>query len=278
MRRLLIISMALSAIWCEAQMPSVVSAPVLEGYMTEQMAWEIDDRVRKTLSSTITGLQSVQSFVNRANEMSCVSVDFSQSIELADRYGFSNCYIENKANGIGNDMMMVMDMANSAMSIALVAEPQQRLEMIDRAINKYSNIEGDMWELINMIYWELRKRKRKQEQMEEIENLSYIPLTPSEISGKRINIPPPRNLDLGENRDSGVYSSSGGNIPTDFSFRESFTTQYGIINIIWQACMAIGLISVVWAYSNNKQGANAFLIAFVVAVVVGNIIKALIFV
>ncbi len=270
--------MMMVSIVLKAQMPSVVSAPVLEGFMTEQMAWEIDDRVRKTLASTITGLQSVQAFVNRANELSCVSADFSQSIELADRYGFSNCYLENKATGIGNDMMMVMDMANSAMSIALVAEPQDRLEMIDRAIDKYAHIEGDMWEIINMVYHEIKKRKKKQEMMEDVETLSFVPLVPSEISGKSLSFPNPRSLQLDDPRDLNLYRSSSSNIPTSFSFSESFSTQFGIVNIIWNAVMFLGLIGVVWAYARGMQNANAFLIAFIVAVIIGNIVKAVIFI
>lgn len=258
------------------QMPSVVSAPVLEGMMTEQMTWELDERIRKTLSSTITGLQSVQSFINRANQLSCVSTDFSNSIELAQRYGFYNCYLENKANGVGNDLMMVMDMANSAMSIALVAEPQERLVMIDQAINRYTNIESDMWEIINRVYSEIKKRKKKVEELHEVESLSFLPLVPAEISGRPMELPPAGNFSIGSPRDQTIYSSNaGGNVPDKFELDQGLSAHYRLINIIFYAVFVIGLVGVTWVYATGKNGANMYLIAYVIALLVGNVIKGL---
>ena len=266
---------------CQVPTP-VVSAPILEGFAAKQEAWEVSDRLRKSLETTVTGMQSVQQFVSRANQVSCTIDIFNNSIALSQQHGFYNCQLENKANGIGNDLMMVMDVANAAMSSVFISEPQERLASIDRAIDKYVDIDSDMWEVINWIYFEVRKRQKEKEEYHEVERLSHIPLVPAEISGRSIIIPQGQSDPTTSSNGNEVVFRSSGNggidIPNTFSFDEGFSNSYRLLNIILLVAFGAGLITVVWAYVSGSPKANTFLIAYIVAMVVGNILKAMFFI
>jgi len=281
MKKLLFTLGLLCSLFGYGQIPTpIVSAPILEALAAEQKAWEVSDRLRTTVSSTVTAMSSVQSFVSRANQVSCTIDIFNNSINTSQQYGFYNCQLENKTNGIGNDLMMVMDVANTAMSALFISEPQDRLESIDRAINKYARLDSDMWDIINWVYDELDKKKRRETELHEVERLSGIPLLATEITGKPILIPSagsdPNSTSTGSV--SNFLSSGGIGSPNSFSFNQGFNETYRLLNIILSVAFFAGLISVIWAYASGVKNPHIWLIAYVVALTIGNILKAIFFI
>lgn len=101
-----------------------------------------DAAIRRKLSDVITTMESVQAFVEMANAVTCLLVDFELTMEWAQETGYVNCAMGEDINRTMNQAMMVMDGANVAMSVFLETDPANRVFLIRDAIENFVKVQA----------------------------------------------------------------------------------------------------------------------------------------
>ena len=163
--------MAVVDVTANSTLASLLAANTTNATSTGIMATiQSNQALMKKLSTIVTGMEAVRAYIEIANAVSCLMVDFEFYLNWADQSGNMNCFLDEQTNKILTQALMVMDMANVALNVILETDPANRIFLIRDSMRQFIDFQARLtvytshlshkYTLINKMEAELEKREK----------------------------------------------------------------------------------------------------------------------